>query len=57
MERKFKVRYSVNLHGDYEIEANSEEEAVAMIKEDFENLEYGNLLEMDKSDEKFTVIK
>lgn len=57
MERKFKVRYSVNLYGDYEIEANSEEEAVAMIKEDFENLEYGNLLEMDKSDEKFTVIK
>lgn len=57
MARKFKVRYSVNLHGDYEIEANSEEEAVAMIKEDFENLEYRNLLEMDKSDEKFTVIK
>lgn len=57
MARKFNVRYSVNLHGDYEIEANSEEEAVAMIKEDFENLEYGNLLEMDKSDERFTIIK
>ena len=57
MARKFTVRYSVNLHGDYEIEAESEDEAVALVKEDFDNLEYGNLLEMDKSDEKFTVVK
>lgn len=57
MARKFTVRYSVNLHGDYEIEAESEDEAVALVEEDFDNLEYGNLLEMDKSDEKFTVIK
>ena len=57
MKQKFVVRYSVTLQEDYEIEAESEQEAVDMVKEDFENLQYGNLLEMDKRNEKFTIVK
>ena len=57
MKQKFVIRYSVNLHEDYVVEAESEKEALEIIQDDFDNLLEGNLLEMDKSDEKFTIIK
>ena len=37
MLRKFVIRYSVNLHGDYEVEAESEDEAKKVAEDVYQN--------------------